>query len=165
MTGMEAVGRLVERLILAVAALSSALLVGVALLTTVSVASRQLTGSPIYGDFEITEIAVGVAVFGFIPYAHLTGSHLVVTLVTDVLPHRAASLLAALNQAVFATVGAVLCWRLLLGGFASGQHGETTMLLRMPLSWGFFFMSFCALLLAASCLCRLFGVLPREGRP
>ena len=45
------------------------LLIGVMVMTVISVFGRYLLNAPIPGDYEITELACGVAVFAFSPTA------------------------------------------------------------------------------------------------
>jgi len=112
-------------------------LVAVALLTLVSVIGRALFSSPVPGDFELVEIGCAIAVFAFLPYCHLVGGHVVVDFVTAHAPQRLRAALDALASGLFTVVAALLTWRLALGGIELHGHGETSMILRVPLWWGF----------------------------
>ena len=71
-----------ERLARAVALAGGLLLVGVIGMTVISVLGRYLFNAPVPGDYEITELAIGIAVFAFFPYCHITNANIVVELFT-----------------------------------------------------------------------------------
>ena len=73
---------LLERLARRLALAGGLLLVGVMGMTVVSVLGRYLFNAPVPGDYEITELAIGIAVFAFFPYCHSSNANIVVELFT-----------------------------------------------------------------------------------
>ena len=54
------------------------LLIGVMAMTVISVLGRYLFNAPIPGDYEITELACGIAVFTFFARCHVKNANIVV---------------------------------------------------------------------------------------
>mgnify|MGYP001219779018 CR=1 FL=1 len=100
-----------------------------------SIVSRTLFGSPLVGDFELTERGTAIAVFAMIPYCHLRGGHVVVDMFVGMLPPGPRRVLAIAAEVLFALVAALMTWRLALGGLAMHQYNETSMMLQIPTWW------------------------------
>ena len=128
------------------------LMVGVVLMTVISVLGRYLFSAPIPGDYEITELALGIAVFAFLPYCHARGGNIVVEFFTGRLRPRYQAALAAVHSVVFTLVAGLVTWRLLVGGMHKLRDGETTLFLGIPLHWAYFAALPCAGLLTAICV-------------
>lgn len=82
--------------------------------------------APIRGIYDMTEIAMAAAVFGFLPWAHLREAHARVDLFQPFMAktfERFFDLLFNVAMAVFASV---MCWRLYLGMQDKLSYGETT---------------------------------------
>ena len=73
------IGAHLERLAALVAIAGGLLMLGVVLMTVISVLGRYLFNAPIPGDYEITELACGIAVFAFFPYCHARSGNIVVS--------------------------------------------------------------------------------------
>ena len=145
-------GVFLEYLTSAVAMAGGILLAGVMGMTVVSVFGRYVLDAPIPGDYEITELACGVAVFAFFPYCHVRDSNIVVGFFTDRMrPHYKAALDTAHNV-VFAIVACLVAWRLFVGAIQKLADSETTMFLGIPLYWAYFPAVAGAGLLAAVCV-------------
>lgn len=128
------------------------LLLGVMAMTVVSVAGRHLFDAPILGDYEITELAIGVAVFAFLPWCHLRNGNIVVEFFTHRLPARGRATLDAVHSVAFAAVAGVIAWRLIVGGRHKDADGETTLFLQIPATWGYYPAAAGAVLLVAVAL-------------
>ena len=140
-----------ERLARGLALAGGLLLVGVVGMTVASVVGRFLFDLPIPGDYEITELACGIAVFAFLPYCHATSSNVVVDFFTSRLrPHHRAALDVIHGFAAMFMAG-LIAWRLFVGGVHKLQDGETTLFLEIPLHWAYFTTLIAAGLLAAVC--------------
>jgi len=107
-------------------------------MTVISVFGRYVFGAPIPGDYEITELACGVAVFAFFPYCHIRNGNIVVKFFTGRLPTRCKKLLDAAHNVVFAIVAGLITWRLFVGATRKYMDGETTVFLGIPLYWAYF---------------------------
>ena len=130
-------GGLLVRLAEAVALAGGLLLVGVMGMTVISVSGRYLFDAPIPGDYEITELACGIAVFAFFPYAHLRNANIVIHFFTRNMRWRHKAILDTVHSIVFAAVAALISWRLFVGGRLKLLDGETTVFLGIPLHWGY----------------------------
>lgn len=161
------------------ATLGGLVLLAMAAVTVLSIAGRALPGfAPVRGDFELVEMGCAVAVFLFLPWAQLTGSHLGVHFVAERLPTRARAVLEWLGSVALALVACVILWRLWLGlgeRFPFGGVGlreaigfgpppffaETTYELQIPLWIPYALCTLGAALFAAG---ALRGVVARSAR-
>lgn len=133
-------GRLVAGLARSVAIAGGIVLIGIVVLIVVSVIGRAMTWaglSPVLGDYELVEAGIGFAVFAFLPWAHLTRGHAVVSIFTDMLGPRFNAWLLVISDALMLAVAVFLTWRHALGTIDKFNYGETTLLLRMPLGWSY----------------------------
>ncbi len=140
------------------------LLIGVMAMTVISVIGRYLFNAPIPGDYEITELVCGVAVFAFFPYCHARNANIVVEFFTAGLPPRHKTLLDTVHNVVFTAVAGLIAWRLLVGGLHKLRDGETTLFLDIPIYLGYFPALLGAGLLTAVCLWVLCRHLRALGR-
>lgn len=138
-----------ERFVRALAIAGGMLLVGVMGMTVASVIGRQFFGAPIPGDYELTELACGIAVFAFFPYCQLTNANVVVDFFTSRLHARHRAVLDAVHSVVFSIMAGLITWRLLVGGMRKFQDGETTLFLEIPIHWAYIPVLFAAGLLTA----------------
>jgi len=128
------------------------LLVGVLLMTVTSVAARYLFNAPIPGDYEITELACGVAVFAFLPHCQLNRANIVVEFFTARLRERSKRVLDIVHAFAFTAVGVLMAWRLAVGGLGKLADGQTTLYLGIPLYWGYLLAFLGAALLCLVCV-------------
>lgn len=145
-------GGALERLSRGIALMGGILLVGVMLMTVVSVLGRYLFNAPIPGDYEITELACAMAVFAFFPYCQVRGGNIVVEFFTRKLGPRCKALLDAVHNGVFTVVACLISWRLFVGGMHKLTDGETTLFLGIPLHWAYFPALIGAVLLVVVCV-------------
>ena len=146
------IGARLERLARLVAIAGGMLLIGVVLMTVISVLGRYLFNAPIPGDYELTELACGIAVFAFFPYCHARGGNIVVEFFTGGLPTRHKTALGTVHNIAFTLVAGVITWRLFVGGMHKLEDGETTLFLGIPIHWAYFAALLGAGLLTAICL-------------
>ena len=92
---------------------------------------------PITGDYELVSIGMGFAVFAFMPWAHLQRGHALVALVTDSFGVRANAWILVITDLLMLAMSTFLAWRLYHGMMDKFAYGETTLLLRIPLGWGY----------------------------
>jgi len=134
------VGRLVAGLARIVAIAGGLALIATVVVIVLSVTGRALIWlglGPITGDYEIVEALVGFAVFAFLPWAHLTRGHAVVSIFTDMAGPRFNAWLMVVCDALMLAVAIFITWRQALGAMDKFAYGETTLLLRMPLWWSY----------------------------
>ena len=133
-------GRIVHGLARLSAVAGGAMLLLVAMITVVSVIGRAFIWAgltSIRGDFELVEAGVGFAVFSFLPWAHLTRGHAVVTVFSDLFNARVNAILVVISDLLMCLAAAFLAWRHAAGMLDKLAYGETTLLLRLPLWWAY----------------------------
>ena len=145
-------GVFLEHLTRTVAMAGGLLLIGVMAMTVISVLGRYLFNAPIPGDYEMTELACGVAVFAFFPYGHLKNANIVVEFFTARLHPRLKTALDTVHSLAFTVVAGLVAWRLFVGGMHKLRDGETTLFLGIPIHWGYFLALLGAGLLTAVCV-------------
>ncbi len=134
----------------------------VAFVAVISILGRWLSGLPlisdwfpalsgIAGDVELTEMGVAIAVFAFLPYTQMRYGHVTVDLLVDAAPPRVKAALTVLGNGLFTAVAALLTWRLALGMLEKMGYQETTMILALPLWYGYAPSVVCLGLLALVC--------------
>ena len=108
-------------------------------------------GLPIPGDYELTELACGIAVFAFFPYCQASNANVVVGFFTSRLRPRYQTALDSVHGLAAMAMAGVIAWRLLVGGIHKLEDGETTLFLQVPLHWAYFPALIAAGLLTAAC--------------
>lgn len=136
----------------AAALLGGALIVAIMLMTVVSILGRYFLGTPVAGDFELTEIGCGIAAFLFFPHTQKSGHNIVAEFFTMGLSERARARLDAFHALIFAGLAAFLAWRLFEGTIDKIASSERTMLVGFPLWIGYVFAVASCVLLVPVCL-------------
>ena len=136
------------------------LLIGLTMLTCLSVAGRMLnsflyldwvqtampslanrlleTGiGPITGDYELLEAGMACVIFSFLPLCQLHAGHARVTLFTDRLPEKIRGGLTCIAEIAFALALILIAWQLGNGLGDKYRSHETTSLLEMPVWYGY----------------------------
>ncbi|HEX4894979.1 MAG TPA: TRAP transporter small permease [Solimonas sp.] len=123
---------LLERLARLSALLAGALIVGVALLTCVSLIGRNTTGATLAGDFELTGVAAGAAIALFLPWCQLRRGHIIVDFFTARAGARTNALLDRFGALVLGLMLALIAWRCTVGGLSAWRNHSGTMMLNFP---------------------------------
>lgn len=162
---------LVNRLARVFALLGGLALCGLIVLTCLSILGRSLNGilhsdmlqswlpslangllelgvGPINGDFELVEAGMAFVIFAFLPLCQLNGAHASVDIFTSKLPPRAARVLMALIEVIFAAIIVLIAWKLFEGMDSKRNSGQTSLLLQFPIWWSYA-VSLAAALVAA----------------
>ena len=154
----------VERLARGFAMAGGILLLGVVGMTVASVLGRFLFGLPIPGDYEITELACGIAVFACFPYCQAASANVVVGFFTSRLRPRYREALDVVHGCAATAMAGVIAWRLFVGGVRKLTDRETTLFLEIPLHWAYFASLIAAGLLTAVCFAVVLRHLRSLGR-
>jgi len=133
----------------------AAVLLASVLVTIISVTGRYGFGMPVPGDYELVEILCGVAVFLFFPYTHAAQGNITAEFFTAALPERYRVALDVFHDLVFALAAAILAWRLGHGFADKFASGETSIMIRIPLWWGYGVAVLSMGLVALVCLWRI----------
>lgn len=134
--GNGAAGRalsLLGRIIEYWALLGGLLLLGVALMTTVSAAGSFLFAKPVPGDFEMVEVLVAVSAFCFLPYCELKHANVTADIFTTWAGRRAIAIFTMVAGVVALAFGIILLWRMYAGLLDYRQYVETTTILKFPI--------------------------------
>ena len=138
-----------------------AVLLAIAGVTVYSIVGRALPDvpglawwRPVRGDFEWVETGTALAIFAFLPYAQMKRAHVLVDLVTARASDRTKAALAVPAQLLWAIVAGVVSWRMIVATEAlmTATYTQTTMLLRMPLWWGYLPSTVCMAFLTITAL-------------
>lgn len=144
------VWRLLERCCQAAAVLGGLLIAALAIMTVCSIAGRWIASlpylsalpgldwvGPVSGDYELVEMGTATAIFLFLPYCHLRGGHVTVDLIVMHAPRIVQRATAVIAEVLFTLVSAIMTWRLYHGLLDKQRYMETSMLLGIPLWWGY----------------------------
>ena len=119
-----------------------AVLLGITILTCVSITGRALLPldigfGPIRGIYDMTEIGMAAAVFAFLPWAQYREAHARVDLFQWAIPSKANQFLDVLFNAGMAFVAGIGTYRLYLGMQDKLAYGETTLIAQIPVWQGY----------------------------
>jgi TRAP-type C4-dicarboxylate transport system permease small subunit len=118
------------------AVLAGAVLLATALLTTVSVTLRWLSGQPVKGDFELVSLGSGLAVLGFLAWATHQRANILVDSFTTWVPARVNAALDGFWSLIWAAVALLIAERMWQGALDTFRSGTRTMgLLALPYWW------------------------------
>jgi TRAP-type C4-dicarboxylate transport system permease small subunit len=157
-------GRVLERVARGFALAGGVMLLAVTALTVTTVVGRSVFNRPVLGDFELVEIGVAVAVFAFFPYCQLCRGNVVVDFFTRRTGARARAWADAAHSLIYALIAALFAWRLALGGAELRAWGETSMILGVPIWWGFVPIAASMAVLAVVCVYTLLRSLGEARR-
>lgn len=120
--------------------LGAFVLVVLAVLSVLSIGGRALSGlglGPVPGDFELVEAGTALAVFCFLPWAHLKRGHAVVDLFWRAYPPALRRVLEVVADALMLAVWLLLVWRMGAAMLDYRANGEVTFILQFPVWWGY----------------------------
>ena len=106
-----AAGHVLRWLCMASATIGGVLLIGIGLMTLLSVAGRVLFSHPIQGDVETVQLACAVGLASFLPYTQWQGGNIIVDFFTTRASKRTQRRLDALGALLLGLVAALVCWR------------------------------------------------------
>ena len=90
-------------------------LIGLAVMTVVSILGRALGFGAIRGDYELASVGGALAVFAFLPWCQLRRGHVTVDIVAKRLPGRGAAMLGLLGDALVTLAAGLILRQLWLG--------------------------------------------------
>ncbi|MEC9199111.1 MAG: TRAP transporter small permease [Pseudomonadota bacterium] len=142
---------LIERVIDLWALLGGLVLFAVVGVNAWSILAGWLFNAPFAGDFELTEMGTGIAVFAFLPYCQLTGANISADIFTMRAGPRQVALMSLLAALVATSFAGLLIGRTWAGLVDYRAYTEFTGILEIPIWWAFVpaLMSLVLLFLAA----------------
>ena len=108
------------------------LLTAVTLMTCVSLLGRNLIGTSIVGDFELSGAAAGAAIALFMPWCQYQRGNIIVDFFTAKASGRTIAGLDRFGALLLGLTMALLAWRTTLGGINAWKSGSGTMLIGFP---------------------------------
>lgn len=135
-----AVGRVVGGLAKLMALAGGVILAALSVMSVVSIVGRafsRLGLGPVPGDFELIEAGCAVAIFAFLPWCQFRQGHVTVDLLAGYLPRRLWASLAVVGNSAMSVIALIVAWQLWLGFLDKLAYGETSMILQMPIWWGY----------------------------
>lgn len=129
-----------ERAAEALALLGGAVLVVITLMSVTSIIGRWLLGTPLLGDFELVQIGAAVAVASFLPFTQLQRNNIIVDFFTTKLNPSLQALLDTFGSLLLAAMLALFAWRTAAGAIAVKEAGETSMIMGVPVWYGYALM-------------------------
>jgi len=134
---------------------ASILLLLMMVLTFADVVARYLLNWPIRGGFEITELTLLVLIFAGLPLVSHADEHVTMDFIDRVLPPVALQVLVRAIHALCAALMFFLTWQMWLKARTIGGYGDTTDVIKIPVSPFVYFM---AAMIALTGLVHLFKV-------
>jgi TRAP-type C4-dicarboxylate transport system permease small subunit len=131
---------IIYRLSQAMAWLGGGVLTALAALSVASIAGRALSGfgvGPVPGDFELVEAGTALAVFCFMPWAHLKRGHAMVDLFWKAYPAPMRRVLEVVADGLMLIVWGLLVWRMGIVTEDYRENGEVSFILQMPVWWSY----------------------------
>lgn len=131
------VGRVIAWACKVLALLGGALFLIESLMSLVSVAGRTLIEKPVQGDYELVQMMSAAGIAMCLPYCQLRKGHVFVDFFTLWAPPALKRVLDALAMLLLAAVSFLLAWRVWDGLLTMREYGETSMVLGLPIWWGY----------------------------
>jgi TRAP-type C4-dicarboxylate transport system permease small subunit len=139
-----------------------------ATVTVFSIVGRSLSFAglgPVPGDFELVEVGTALAVFCFLPWAHLSRGHATVDLFWKAFPTSVRYGLEVAADALMLFVWVLLVWRMGVATLDYRGNAETTFILQFPVWWGYAVSMIPAVIGCIAYLWRLFESLGLVAAP
>jgi TRAP-type C4-dicarboxylate transport system permease small subunit len=147
--------------------IAAVVLFALMLLTCVDVVGRYFLSRPVFGAFELTEMALAALIFAGLPLVTLRNEHVTVDVLDPITPDWMFHLQHVVACALGFLSTGYLAWRLWLRALNMDAAGETTAQLKFKLAYLTYTMSILMALTALALLVLVFRRpqrnLPGEG--
>jgi len=120
---------------------ASAILFVLMVITFVDVVSRYVLNHPLAGTFEITELMLLVLIFAGLPLVSHADEHVTMDFIDKMIGERARMLLRRLVDAVCSGAMFFLAWQVWVKAERLASYGDTTDVMRIPISPFVYFMA------------------------
>jgi TRAP-type C4-dicarboxylate transport system permease small subunit len=125
-------GRVLFGLARGFALLGGLVMIGLTLMTLVSIAGRALLSQPLQGDYELIQIGSAIAIASFLPLTQLRGGHVIVDFFTAKSRPAVRAGLDTFGALLVALAGAVIAWRMTAGALSLAAANDQTTILGFP---------------------------------
>lgn len=140
------------------------LLVGLIVMSMVSIIGRKLFSMPVRGDMELVEVGASIAIAAFLPLCELRGTHIKVDALTSWLPAPVRNTLDCIGHLLCFAAAWILAWRTWLQMLESREYGDSTTLLSFPLWIPLMLIVPSLVLLGLCALARVQDICRKAGR-
>lgn len=130
-------GRTVETACASLAVLGGAIFLIEAIMSVVSVVGRALFSMPVPGDYELVQMLSAMGIAMCLPYCQLRKGHVFVDFFTLWAPAGLKRLLDAIAALLLSASAFFLAWRVWDGMLEMREYGETSMVIALPVWWGY----------------------------
>lgn len=130
-------GKALEQACACLAVLGGVLFLCEALMSVASVLGRIFFSTPISGDYELVQLMSAMGIAMCLPYCQIKRGHVFVDFFTLWAPAGLKRYLDALASLILAACAFLLAWRCWEGMVEMHEYGETTMVISMPVWWGY----------------------------
>lgn len=131
------IGRSIEWACAAMAVLAGVAFCIESVMSVVSVVGRATLGKPVPGDYEIVQMLSAMGIAMCLPYCQIKKGHVFVDFFTLWAPDRLKIALDALASLLMAGAAFLLAWRIWHGMLEMRDYGEMTMVISLPVWWGY----------------------------
>lgn len=131
------VGKAIRAVCLAMAVLAGLAFVVEMLLSALSVLLRMVNGRGIAGDFELVQMLSAVGIALCLPYCQFEKGHVFVDFFTLWAPQWLKRMLDTMANLLLAACSFFLAWRIWEGMSELREFGEASMVLNLPIWWGY----------------------------
>ena len=132
-----AIGRSVEWACVAMAVLAGLMFCAEAVMSVASVIGRALFDLPVPGDYELVQMLSAMGIAMCLPYCQLRKGHVFVDFFTLWAPRGLKRALDAIAAFLMSACAFVLAWRIWVGMMEMHEYGETSMVISLPIWWGY----------------------------
>ncbi|WP_237266556.1 TRAP transporter small permease [Thauera humireducens] len=131
------VGKSIEWACAAMAILAGVMFCIESVMSVVSVVGRATIGEPVPGDYELVQMLSAMGIAMCLPYCQLKKGHVFVDFFTLWAPAGLKRLLDSIAALLMAFCAFVLAWRIWEGMLEMREYGETSMVISLPVWWGY----------------------------
>ncbi|MEJ8574587.1 TRAP transporter small permease [Microbaculum marinum] len=141
------IGRIVGAVAAFLAVAGGLLLLFLVAMTVISITGRAFVGvfhfaplnrlGPVPGDFEMVSAGCAVAVCAFLPWCQYRRGHVTVDVFITPLSGRWKAVLSLVGNVLMTVAAVLIAWRMQLGLADKLSYNETTMILEMPVWYGY----------------------------
>lgn len=131
------VGKTVELACATLAVLGGAIFVIESLMSVASVIGRAFFSMPVPGDYELVQMMSAMGIAMCLPYCQLRKGHVFVDFFTLWAPAAIKRGLDAIASLLLSASSFFLAWRVWEGMLEMREYGETSMVIALPVWWGY----------------------------
>ena len=122
----------VDAVLSLLALLAGVVLVGVAVVIVANVIMRYVFNDPIFGAFDVIQMAMVLAIFAAMAFACRTGAHVSVDVLSNVFGQGFWRVADGIVRVLTGAMFGLLAWRAAISAMTAARWDETTNLLHIP---------------------------------